>query len=311
VPDERHRPARAPRSEPREIVELRHLRENQPDLASAVDLQIALLELQHRLRARLPVPWLEVDPAWLRRQQEEGRPLLRFEDIPLTWTDFRLVMRQTAELLLRYEAIETADHARVQALIRNGHALEPLVIAWYNAKAAPERLGQIQPAGAAADPGPREPAGNLHAASTPDLDPDALEQVLLLAMRPFLERCAEVLSQRTDFSSWSEPYCPLCGGEPEFAVITTAADRLLICSRCTARWRYHPLACPYCRNDDRSLVTSFASRDGRYRLYACDVCRRYIKAYDGRHAIRPVMLAVDSVATLPLDAAAMQRGYQG
>ena len=64
-------------------------------------------------------------------------------------------------------------------------------------------------------------------------------------------------------------------------------------------------------DDDRALITSFATRDGRYRVAACDVCRRYIKAYDARHANRPVMVSVDSIATLPLDAAAMQRGYVG
>jgi hypothetical protein len=303
VPDERHRPVRAPRAEPREIVELRHLRESQPDLASAIDLQIALLELQHRVRARLPVPWIEVDSAWLRRQQEEGHPLLRFEDIPLAWTDFRLVFRQTADLLLRFDALEAADHASVQIILRNGHTLEPLVIGWYNAKAAPGRVGAVTN-GRAPDP-------SELATMAADFNTEAFEQVLLLSMRPFLERCAEVLMQRTDFSAWTEPTCPLCGGEPEFAVITAAADRLLICSRCTARWRYHPLACPYCRNDERSKVTSFATRDGRYRIYACDVCLRYIKAYDARTATRPVLLAVDSVATLPLDAAAMQRGYRG
>jgi formate dehydrogenase maturation protein FdhE len=46
-------------------------------------------------------------------------------------------------------------------------------------------------------------------------------------------------------------------------------------------------------------------------VYACDVCRRYLKAYDGRRAQRAVMVAVDTIATLPLDAAAMQRGYVG
>ena len=44
-------------------------------------------------------------------------------------------------------------------------------------------------------------------------------------------------------------------------------------------------------------------------MYACDVCTRYVKAYDGRRATRPVMPIVDSIATLPLDAAAIQRGY--
>jgi formate dehydrogenase maturation protein FdhE len=46
-----------------------------------------------------------------------------------------------------------------------------------------------------------------------------------------------------------------------------------------------------------------------YRVYGCDACRRYLKAFDGRHASRAVMPVVDAVATLPLDAAAQQRGY--
>jgi FdhE protein len=92
-------------------------------------------------------------------------------------------------------------------------------------------------------------------------------------------------------------------------VITPAAERLLICGRCTLRWKYETLTCPFCRNSDRTRITSFATPDGRYRVYACDACRRYLKAYDARRATRPVMPVVDTVATLPLDAAAMQRGY--
>jgi FdhE protein len=130
-------------------------------------------------------------------------------------------------------------------------------------------------------------------------------------MRPFLERCADVVQQRADFTTWNHAHCPLCGGEPEFAVLTSARDRILICGRCTARWHFDDVACPFCRNDDRSLLPSFTSPDGLYRLYACDVCHRYIKAYDARQGGRPVMLTVDSVATLPLDAAAIQRGYKG
>jgi len=94
-------------------------------------------------------------------------------------------------------------------------------------------------------------------------------------------------------------------------VITPSADRRLFCGRCIAQWSFPSLTCPFCANDDRALITSFATRDGRYRVSACDVCRRYIKAYDARRAQRPVMVAVDSIATLPLDAAAMQRGYVG
>ena len=87
-------------------------------------------------------------------------------------------------------------------------------------------------------------------------------------MRPFLTRAAEAIMARIDLAGLARGHCPLCGGEPDLAVITPAADRLLICSRCTARWRFDQLTCPFCLNDDRTRITSFASRDGRYRLSA-------------------------------------------
>jgi len=141
--------------------------------------------------------------------------------------------------------------------------------------------------------------------------PASLDHVLVLALRPFLARSAEALVQKVDLSGWTHGHCPCCGWEPEFAVITPTADRRLVCGRCGAQWRFAALACPFCLNDDRTLITSFATRDGRYRVSACDVCRRYLKAYDARRATRPLMVAVDTIATLPLDAAAMQRGYNG
>lgn len=289
VPDVKTRP---PRPEPRELAELKRLKLRQPELSEAADLHIALLELQHRVQARVPTPWIEFTPEWLKEQHALGRPLLRFEDIPLDWSDFRFVYRQTADLLLRFGALEAGDHATLLALSRAGNTLEPIVVRWFETAAAPDRLRDVVPP---ALPVPAE----------------ALDQVLGLAMRPFLERCADVVQQRADFSTWTRPRCPLCGGEPEFGVLTSAGERVLICGRCTARWRFDASACPYCGNADPARLPSFSSGDGLYRLYACDQCRRYIKAYNAPLGGRPVLLALDSVATLPLDAAAVQRGYGG
>jgi FdhE protein len=281
---------RAPRAEPREVVELKALKARQPELADAADLHIALLDLQRRVLARVPMPWIEVAPDWLKRQHEAGRPLLRFEDVPLDWTDFRLVFRQTADVLRRFDALDAEDYHAIQTMTRDGHLLEPMAVRWFNLAAAPDRL----------------PANDEGAPAT-----EGLDQVLALAMRPFLERCADVIQQRVDFSTWTHPHCPLCGGEPEFAVLTSAGDRVLICGRCTGRWRFDAGACPFCGNADKDRLPSFSSRDGLYRLFACDACLRYVKAYDAAQGARPVMLALDSVATLPLDAAAIQRGYRG
>ena len=244
-------------------------------------MHLELVELHRRIQSRVTTPWFDLNAEVIARHQASGTPILRFEDIPLELSDLRLMLRQTADVLRRHGALEDVDYQTVQSV---GRDMTLLSVAgeWYRSVA--ERRGDTREA-------------------------TMLDQVLALAMRPFLSRCAEVLQQRPELAVWTHPHCALCGAEPDFAVITPSADRHLICSRCTLRWKFEPLTCPYCRNDDRARITSFATPDGRYRVYACDVCHRYLKAYDGRRATRPVMVMVDSVATLPLDAAAMQRGY--
>ena len=270
------------RSEPREIVELRRLKAEQPDLASAADLQIELLQVQRRVQSRVPLPSIRLDTDFLNALLAGG-PILKFDHLKIDWSDVRFLLGAVARTMRNHEALDEADFRRVEAVCRDAARLPALVRGWYE--------------GAAGADGP--------AAEIAGLDP-----VLLQAMRPVLTRAADAIMARSDFSGWTRGTCPLCGAEPDLAVITPAADRLLICSRCSARWRFHQLTCPFCLNADRSRMTSFASRDGKYRLNACDVCTRYLKAYDARRATRPVMPAVDSVATLPLDAAAMQRGYK-
>lgn len=287
------RHSRPARSAPREVVELRAIRERHPELADAVDMHIELLELHRRIQARVPLPWFELSAAVLARHQADGSPVLRFEDIPIELSDLRLLVRQTADVLRRFGALDEADFQLAQTIGRDMNLLETAAH-WF--RTTPERRNAaVAPIGV----------------TTTGVESEMMEHVLTLVMRPFLARCAEVLQQRPELASWAHPHCALCGGEPDFAVITPAAERHLICGRCTLRWPYESLTCPYCQNRDRTRITSFATTDGQYRVYACDMCRRYLKAFDGRHATRPVMLMVDTVATLPLDAAAIQRGYSG
>ena len=265
------------------MIELRRLKQEQPDLASAADLQIELLQLQRRVQARVPLPSIKLDSEYLNALLPSG-PILQFEHLPIDWSDVRFLLRATASAMRNQEAIDEADVRRVDGLCRDASRLPAILRSWYDSA---------------------KPGGS-------HIDPDAagLETVLQQALRPVLTRSAEAIMAKTDLSAWRHHICPLCGGEPDLALITPAAERILICSRCAARWRFDQIACPYCLNDDRTKITSLASRDGQYRLSCCDSCRRYIKAFDARRASRPVMPAVDSVATLPRDAAAIQRGYQ-
>lgn len=276
-------PRTPPRSETREISELRRLRDEQPELASAVDLQIELLQLHRRVQSRIRLPSIPLDSAYLDGLLAHG-PVLQFDHLPIDFGELRFLLRAVASAMRSAEAIDEQDVRRVDALCRDPARLPPAARAWYEA--------------------PRPGAG------LPAPDIEGLDAVLLQAMRPFLARAGEALMAKMDLSSWGRGNCPLCGGEPDFSVITAAAERLLICSRCTARWHFHQMACPFCMNADRTRITSFASRDRLYRINGCDVCERYLKAFDARHSARPVLPAVDSVATLPLDAAAMQKGYK-
>ena len=271
------------RSESREIAELRRLKQEQPDLASAADLQIELLQLQRRVQSRVSLPSIRLDTDFLNSQLASA-PVLHFEHLPVEWGDLRFLLRATASAMRSHDALEEKDFRRVEALSRDTDRLPAAVRSWYES------------AKAGAPP--------IHG------DAAGLEPIILQAMRPFLTRSADAIMAKTDLAGWTHGTCPLCAGEPDFAVITPAADRILICGRCSARWRFHQLTCPFCLNADRGRITSFASRDGQYRLYACDECARYLKAYDARRASRPVMPIVDGVATLPLDAAAMQKGYK-
>src|SRR5262245_19962845 len=218
------RPPRPPRADTREVAELKQIKASQPELASAVDMQLALVDMQRRVQGRVPLPWIQVSPEWMRSQQSAGRPLVRFNDIPLEWSDFRLTFRQTADILQRFDAVERVDYQKIVALGRDGNTLEPIVRQWYEASSGV--YGNIDPT-----------------ARVPPDAPSSIEQVLVLALRPFLARCAEALAQRSEVNEWSHGHCPYCGWEPDFAVITPNADRRLICGRCVAQWTYHALTC--------------------------------------------------------------------
>jgi FdhE protein len=279
---------RPERADSPELAAFRRLKAEQPELAGAVDMQVELVVLQRRAQSRLSTPWLEYDALWLGRQLAEGRPIVRFEEVQFDLGELRLLFRQATEVLRRHDVVEPDDYEALQEWIRGGRPEPADVETWYAACAN------------------RGAAGATPAASQA---PDTYAQVLTVSARPFLARAVEVLHQRVDLTPWARPYCPFCGGDPELGILAPSGGRRLACGRCTGTWPFDEHICPHCDNRQPASQTSYTSRDGRYRLVACDACKRYVKAYDARGADRPFMLDVDTIASLPLDAAAMQRGY--
>lgn len=280
------------RQEPRDLAELRALRAAQPQLAPAIDLQIELIELQRRLRVRVPTPMAPLGVDAARTRLVAGRRLLELPEISLEWAEFRLALRQIADVLRRHDALETSDHAPIVALARESETLVALVNAWYAETGVP-------------------PADRADLAAHRGHLPAMLDQVFSIAIRPFLARAAEVVAQSAPVGDWGRPWCPYCGSEPEFAAVIADDVRVLTCGRCEARWPWLFVGCPWCETRDPSRLVTLASPDRKYRVYGCTECHRYLKGYDARGGRRPVLPAVDTIATLPLDAAAMQRGFAG
>jgi FdhE protein len=271
------RPPRSPRADPRDVAELRALAERQPELTAAAALQIELVEALRRIQTRIATSSLILPADEVAARISSGRPLLDFDRLPIDWTEARLLFRQISDVLRRHDALDAEGAARLHDVGRSPD-LPDLARQWFTT-----------------------------GVSDPSID--MLDEVLAWSMRPFLIRSADVLQQQTAFGAWKRGVCPVCAGEPDLACITSNGDRLLICSRCQTRWPAEQYACPFCGENDKQRITSFATPDGTYRVTACQSCRRYLKTLDGRRAGRPVMPVVDAIATLPLDAVVMQRGF--
>lgn len=267
-------------SETPAVSALRELRAAQPELAPAADLQIELALITRRVSARAPLPALA--PAHARQTRlAEGVRVLSFADFRFEWSDVRLALREVARALEAVGALPAEDEAAISALVRGETAaLERCLARWFNGE------------------------------NGPDVS-EGFHEVCDTAMRPFMARAASAALTGLDLTAWNRTTCPACGADPDFAVIAKDGRRHLSCHRCRTQWPWHAWACPRCENADQQTISSFASRDGCYRIYACGKCARYLKAFDCRTAPRPFLAEVDLIATLPLDAAAIAKGFTG
>ena len=136
-------------------------------------------------------------------------------------------------------------------------------------------------------------------------------EVFARALKPFAARCrrgVEPAARPVDLATGRLPV--VRRPRPSSGILLADGDRRLVCERCTSRWPWPAGAVPVVRRGPRRTSDdALGTPDGQYQLSACDSCRRYLKSCDERHLGRPTLPWVDSVATMPLDAAAMQRGY--
>jgi len=144
------------------------------------------------------------------------------------------------------------------------------------------------------------------------LDAGLAATVLRLTLFPVLTQLHEALTS-TPNGRWERGYCPTCGSWPllgEFRGLEQT--RFLRCGQCAAEWEFPRLRCPFCScTDHRQLGFFFVeSEEGKSRVATCDACRGYVKMVSTLTVLSPPMLLTADVATMHLDLAAADRGYE-
>jgi FdhE protein len=278
-------------SQKRILEQLRLGREEMPEWAEVLDLQIALLELQ----MEVDIPAVEVklgaEEATLRRRQ--GIPLVSGRELELDWDSFAGLFRQVCQV----SATHRKDLADALEALEKSSVDEPeQVQSWVAHFMAESRLS-----------GESDPAG-------------LKKFVLTHTLRPFLHRYAEAYRSLVDQQGWKRGYCPICGGDPDLGSLGSTklatkdskneGGRTLLCSRCDTEWHYMRVGCPFCEHEDHSKIAYYPEEKGPHRLYVCDHCQRYLKLVDLRAAPGRVLLPVERVLTLGMDVAAREAGYE-
>jgi FdhE protein len=159
-----------------------------------------------------------------------------------------------------------------------------------------------------------EPVELLEAALCQDdsrLETPELRVVAQMAALPLLQTCGRALAAQVP-SSWWEGYCPVCGAWPTLAEFRgLERKRWLRCGRCATGWEVPWLRCPFCGETEHTNLGFLAPEEGETtrKVEVCDSCKGYVKAEPTVRNLEPWEILLDDVATLPLEVAALDRGY--
>ena len=140
-----------------------------------------------------------------------------------------------------------------------------------------------------------------------------LRLLVEIAVQPALWAAAVQAAALVDLSRWSRGYCPVCGAWPLYGELSgPQRERHLRCGRCGADWTWAVLLCPYCGNDDHRKLGHFDNPEERefLRVDTCEECRGYVKGIASFTPASPLRVAAEDAATIHLDVAARQRGYE-
>ena len=215
-----------------------------------------------------------------------GRPLLFFDELTLDWPRLQEMFTEVSAVFAEYPELFDESVAKLREAKAERLLTQKAVKAWFE-------------------------EGSLPSSSLAgDINENLLAVIIHAAIKPWLVSHARALIGFVEQERWRRPYCPICGGSPDFAFLDKErGSRWLLCSRCDTEWLFQRLECPYCGTEDQNALAYFVDDKGLYRLYVCEKCKRYLKTIDLRQVDSEVLLPLERLYTLDLDRQAKERGY--
>jgi len=255
-------------------------------LPKSLEFYQKLLCIQSAAKSRVRIPKLGLSDKTVRNRIRLGTPLLGFDDLSIEWALWCNIFEEVIALLTSYSEVGGEIPNNLKDPSSHLDLLKTAAKAWFEGAQLPPRM----------------------AAS--GVNEFLLEDSIHAAFRPFLTSYCEALLSLVNQEQWRRGYCPICGGNPDFAFLDKERGaRWLLCSRCDAEWLFQRLECPYCGTKDQNALAYFTDEKGLYRLYVCERCRHYLKAIDLRRAEYEVLLPLERLITLDIDSQAQQDGY--
>lgn len=273
------------------LKELSKARQEHKMLTTLLDFYYDLYLTQFRFKAEIPQTPVRDDLGRDWRLQG-GIPLLGFEQLGIEPGSFEQLVLQIVEVLHRHNPtwqIDTKPWSQDELL-----ALAREIFETWDTLVAP---------------GPDIPEQSTQNEKG-DVPGYPSAYAVGLALAPYLQQAAEANQPLLNLDLWNRGYCPVCGGQPNFALLDQErGGRHLLCSRCSFQWEYPRLGCPFCSSEKPSPY--HPSEDGTYRLYVCAECKRYLKTVDLRLTKRVIWPEVERLLTVGMDLSARQEGYVG
>ena len=266
------------------LQKLEDMEKEEGRLPALLEFYRKLLRIQDGVGQELQVPGPRLSDETVHQRTAEGKPLLESSDLSFNWSLWHDTFHKVTALFGEYS--ELFGHTREEfEELPDQFAAEDSVRAWYAGTGLP---------------------------ATRSIGETLLGELIHATARPFLTSCSSALVGSVDLERWRRGYCPICGGNPDFAFLEAEnGARWLICSRCDTEWLFQRLQCPYCHTTDQNDLAYYANDDGLYRLYVCEHCKHYLKAIDLRKAERGVLIPLERLLTLEIDAQARKYGYLG